>query len=383
MSFGILRRRRVWLAAIAVAATAFVTVLVGASWYYAGEVQSGAFELDRGETEYPLVVAAIADGNVTLEAASDPDELDQPGLLGLESNDGYGRVGPILSQTRNSVTRAYEPISEELAVGDRVRYDRSAFPVDPEQGLGLVYSEVQIAGPLGDMPAWHIPGDGDTWLIAVHGRTATRSESLRFIAATRDWRLPTLAISYRNDLEAPDDPSGEYKFGITEWADLDAAVKYATQAGATRLILVGLSMGGGIVAHYMDKAEDTDMVVGLVLDAPMTNLTSALNLAAKQRGVPQPIPFFAAWVSALRFGVDWGELDTRDILIDTSVPVLLFHGTGDATIPVGQSRDFAREAGARVTYVEVPDAAHVGSWNVDPAAYEAALDGWLPLVLPE
>ena len=383
MSLNTLKRRRTWL----ISATGFFALLVivifGASWYYAGEIYTGAFAVEREETEYPLVVAAVVNGEITLEAASGSEDLDLPGDMGLESEDGYARVGPIAGQTANSVTRSFEPISGRFAQGTLVRYDRDAFSGDPGQALGLPFSEVTIPGPKGGLPAWQITGEGDTWLVVVHGRTADRDEGLRFIAATTDLNMPTLVISYRNDPDLPRDPDGEYAYGVTEWADLDAAVKHATQAGANRLILVGLSMGGGIVAHYMKEADDTSHVAGLVLDAPLINLSSALFLAGKERGVPAPITFLAARLSSFRYGTDWKALDTRAVLGETTVPILIFHGTADPTIPVSQSRNFARDAGPRVTYVETPDAVHVGSWNVDAAAYERAVEDWMAAVLGE
>jgi pimeloyl-ACP methyl ester carboxylesterase len=383
MSFAFLNRRRTWLVASAGLVAFLIIVLAAALWYYSGEIHRGAFVVDRDETEYPLVIAAVGDGNLTLEAASGSKDLDIPGVMGLESVNGYGQLGPILSETAGSVTRPFEPVSGQVTVGDRVRYDRDAFDGDPLEAHGLAFSEVTILGPLGALPAWQIPGDGDTWLVVVHGRTATRDEALRFLASTAGLNMPMLVISYRNDPDLAADPSGEYAYGITEWADLDAAVEHATQSGAERLVLVGLSMGGGIVAHYMDKAEDSGRVVGLVLDAPLINLSSALFLAGRQRGVPAPITFIAARLSTMRYGVDWRALDTRDVLSNTAVPMLIFHGTGDATIPVRQSRNFARDVGSRVTYVEVPEAVHVGSWNIDAAGYERALEDWLTVVVGE
>lgn len=383
MSLNILKRRRWWVISGSALIAFLVIAIFAVSWYYAGEIYSGAFEIEREETDYPLIVTAVGNGEITLEADSGSEDLDLPGVMGLKSANGFGQVGPISNQTADSVTRPFEPLSGNLAAGDRVNYDRDAYKGDPQQALGLAFSEVTVPGPLGGLPAWEIPGEGDTWLVVVHGRTATRAEALRFVASTAGRKMPTLVISYRNDPDLAPDPSGEYAYGITEWADLDAAVKYATDAGAEQLVLVGLSMGGGVVAHYMDEAEDSGLVVGLVLDAPLINLSSALFLAGKQRGVPSPITFLAARLSTLRYGTDWRALDTRDVLSETDVPMLLFHGTGDATIPVSQSRDFARDAGSRVTYVETPDAVHVGSWNISADAYERAVEDWLAAVLGE
>ena len=60
-----------------------------------------------------------------------------------------------------------------------------------------------------------------------------------------------------------------------------------------------------------------------------------------------------------------------------SVPVLLFHGSDDARVPVWLS---ARLAAARldiVQYVVFDGAIHVGSWNQDRERYEQAVRRFL------
>ncbi len=50
----------------------------------------------------------------------------------------------------------------------------------PEEGFGLM--EVTYASPLGDLEAWHIPADGTTWVIHVHGKGATPAEAEHLFA---------------------------------------------------------------------------------------------------------------------------------------------------------------------------------------------------------
>jgi len=61
-------------------------------------------------------------------------------------------------------------------------------------------------------------------------------------------------ISYRNDAGAPQDPSGMLRYGLTEWQDLAATVRYAIGHGARQLLLVGYSMGGAIVASFLERS---------------------------------------------------------------------------------------------------------------------------------
>jgi alpha-beta hydrolase superfamily lysophospholipase len=372
------RRRKFWIAAsLSVLALLFV-VLGGTSWYYAGEIHSGAFAVEHNEPTFKLEIIDISDSSITLIKAEGNPRLDDPGTLGLLGQDGdYGRVGEILNETDEQIVRFYEPFDGVLAVGDRVKYERSAFPDDPMRAYNLEFSEVPVSTPLGDMPAWFVSGSPDTWAIMVHGRGASQEETLRAFAIAHEAGLSVMSISYRNDEGVAADPSGDFQYGITEWEDLEAAVEYALKQGAEDVVLFGFSMGGAIVSNFMIESIYSDRITGVVLDAPLLNLDSALDLAASQRGVPEPIPSIAAWISTMRWGVDWGELDTRDELVEMDQPILLFHGTGDQTIPVSQSDSFSDRGGSNVTYIRVDDAEHVGSWNIDPARYRTEILNWL------
>ena len=56
------------------------------------------------------------------------------------------------------------------------------------------------------------------------------------------------------------------------------------------------------------------------------------------------------------------------------VPLLTFQGVADRTVPKAVNDRFMREAGAGGTYVVVDGADHVLAWNVDPEAYEQAIE---------
>lgn len=83
----------------------------------------------------------------------------------------------------------------------------------------------------------------------------------------------------------PRDPHERYGLGWTEWRDVDAAVRWARDAGAADVLLVGYSMGGAIVGRYVRKPDDVP-VRGTILDAPVLDWDRTLGLAARDRGAP-------------------------------------------------------------------------------------------------
>jgi pimeloyl-ACP methyl ester carboxylesterase len=221
-------------------------------------------------------------------------------------------------------------------------------------------------------------------MVLVHGKGGTRSEPLRAMGAALRAGLPALVISYRNDPGAPADPTHQYAYGATEWRDLEAAVGYATAHGARDVVLFGSSMGGSIVASFLEHSRAASLVRGVVLDAPALDFRATVDWGAAHRTlpvlgtrVPGVLTGTAEWIAGWRYGVDWAAMDYLPGAW-LHVPALVFHGLDDATVPVTTSDEFAAAHPDLVQEVRVSEADHVESWNIDPTRYgsrEAAFLG--------
>jgi pimeloyl-ACP methyl ester carboxylesterase len=248
---------------------------------------------------------------------------------------------------------------------------------DPRQALGLPFADVDVPDELGPMPAWLVPGQGDTWAIVVHGINGTPQLGLRITPALHRVGLPTLLIAYREDQGAPPSPDGFHHMGLTEWRDLQAAARYALAHGARRLILVGYSMGGAIVAQFMERSPLAGRVSGLVLDAPALDWRRVLEFNAEEMGLPGFSVLPVEWTIGARIDADWDSLDALRHTDDFHLPILLFHGDDDKVVPISTSEDFAAELPRWVTYYRVPQAGHTESWNVGPELYQRRLRRFL------
>jgi pimeloyl-ACP methyl ester carboxylesterase len=197
--------------------------------------------------------------------------------------------------------------------------------------------------------------------------------------------MPVLDIAYRNDAGAPLDPSHRYGYGATEWRDLEAAVQYARDHGAEHVVLFGSSMGGSIVASFLEHSPSASAVRGVVLDAPALDFRATVDYGATKRSLPLGLPIpgvltsVAEWIAGWRYDVDWAAEDyvPGDWL---HVPALVFHGTEDDTVPLSTTDAFSAAHPALVQAVRVTGAGHVESWNVDPAAYSARESAFLGCV---
>ena len=285
-------------------------------------------------------------------------------------------MGPILATDSSDVVRRFR-IAGGTLPGDDGRLAGFAMDADPQTWLGIAFVPLTIDSRIGPLAAWLIPGSDSTWAIFVHGRGATPAELLRMLPAYRELALPCLLITYRNDRGAPRVDGGRYRLGSTEWHDVDDAVRFAVEHGARDVVLVGCSMGGGIVAQFLRKSMLRHDARAAVLDAPALDWDAALALSARQRHVPQWLASLGKLVTWLRTGIRWDDLVQVRHAAEFQTPILIVHGERDDAVPIEVSRRFAAARPDLVTFVPFPDAGHVESSNFDGDRYERVVADWL------
>jgi alpha-beta hydrolase superfamily lysophospholipase len=345
------------------------------AWHFSSTV------LVPDHADWPANVTVRSLGPHRIVLSRSEDTL-RPGVYGIGWRAGHAIVGEVLGSDSDSVTRRLRDVAGYLPAGTKVAIEPDVYAADPSQSLGLPSADVDIEGELGPMPAWRIPGRGRTWAIVVHGLNGTPLEGLRIAPTLHRAGLPTLLITYREDLGAPASPDGFHHQGLTEWGDLGAAARYALAHGAQHLVLVGYSMGGAIVAQFMERSPLAARVSGLVLDSPALDWRAAIEFRATEMGLPALAALPVEWATEARADVDWDRLDANEHTDDFHLPILLFHGTDDEGVPISTSDEFAAGLPRWVTYYRVPDAGHTEAWNVDPALYDRRLSAFLGRVAP-
>lgn len=364
-------RRKAWVAACA--ATLLVVALATAglvTWHFSSFVVVP----DHSPWAQAVDVEAVSPGRIELRR-SEPTE--RPGYYGLVWQGGHAIVGPIVESSADRVTRRLHDVRGYLEPGTHAGFDSSVYSGDPRESLGLPFRSVAVPDPLGPMPAWLIPGSSQTWALVVHGINDDREVGLRVAPALHRAGLPQLLISYRDDLGAPSGPDGHHHMGETEWRDLAAAMRYALDRGAKRVVLVGYSMGGALVTQLMERSPLACRVTALVLDAPALDWKAILEFNAERLGLPGFLARPVEWAIDARIDPDWASLDAVAHPEDFHLPVLLFHGEEDKVVPIATSEAFAAELPRWVTFYAVPKAGHTQSWNVDPRVYDRRLRRFL------
>ena len=350
-----------------------VLVIVGGGWYFSSVLEEDGLRVDNDPGDFLVKIIEVTDNTITLrqiKGLAEEENLAISALWGITNEESYGQLGDVISEDSGLVTREFTLLEGEFRPGTDARLERTPYPHDPYLALELDYVEVFIEAPLGDIGAWLVEADSDTWVILVHGRTSNRDSSLKILDDLYDLNVNSLTIDYRNDEDAPPSESGYYDFGTTEWEDLETAVQYALDDDAQKIILIGYSMGGGVVVNYQLRSELSHHTSALVLEAPMLNFGRTVDKGAAERGVPAPITIAAKTLASLRFGVDWGAMDYLSRASELDVPVLLMHGEADDTVPVETSIEFSEALPDLVELHTYPDVGHVAIWNWHPDEYE-------------
>jgi len=362
---------------------AVLLMMMCGGWFVANRIREGVLEQEVSVELFDLKVVALEHHQITLRKTSQTEENEwkRGGIWGLRWKEGYARLGEVFKTNEQETVRKFIPLKGTLNKGDMARLEAFAFPDNPEEAFGLSTRKVFYSSPLGELPACFLGGLQSSWVIFVHGkrdypaRSPFRSYPILPVVAQAGF--PFLIITYRNDLGVPKNEDGYHWYGQTEWKDLEGAADYAFGHGAKDLILVGYSMGGAIVMNFLCQSSLADKVRGVILDSPMLDLEATIDLGARLKGLPKILTSVGKFVAGSRFNIKWRAFNYLRKAKMITVPILLFHGDSDRTVPVETSDALAKARPDIVKYHRIPGATHIRSWNMNPYEYERAVNGFL------
>jgi alpha-beta hydrolase superfamily lysophospholipase len=322
---------------------------------------------------------------ITLSRTPDTELPGRYGLFTTGSAD-YIKLGSVLSEDATSVKRK---LLTHVAADARLEPEAafSGWYYDHPEQLHLSFTPELIGSTVGPCPAWLFPaGDGDTWVIQVHGRGTTRAECLRAVPVFHALGITSLVVSYRNDAEAPRSRSGTYALGATEWRDVDAAVGFARRRGARRIILMGWSMGGAIALQVSLNSPHGDAIAGLILESPVVDWRTVLNYQARAERVPGAVSRLAMealqteWASPLTRAGSAIRLDQLDVVArapELRHPILILHSDDDGFVPSDASHALVAARPDLVEMQVFEVARHTKLWNYDQQRWSSSIGAWL------
>lgn len=328
------------------------------------------------QDSYPLRVLAsdTKSGIVILTRGRDATE---PGTFRLAWRGGHAIVGGVLSATRQTVTRRLLTASGRMETGEHVGMEPNPYTGDPLSALHLHFSTVPVPTSLGAMSAWYVPGRRLTWVILIHGLGGTRADTLPPMRTLHELGYPMLAVSYRNDLGAPQERDHRSHLGVSEWHDVMAAVGYAIAHHASGIVLYGYSLGGAMALIVARDPHIRQYIRAVVLDSPLLDWPATIDYEARRDGIPQAFAALTETLLKWRARIDYAQFDQLGHEEQLTAPVLLFQGTSDTVVPPDLATKFAHNRPGLITYVPVAGADHVSAIDTDTSAYKSALRRFL------
>ena len=386
-------------------------VLGGAGWFFSGVTYevglNPEFEntAEVGVAEDRVIIEDISEKTISLNVQEEMwGVMLEDGIYGVLGENGSAVVSSILSLEGDIITREILQINGELKIGERVssssllKIENGKYSIlgtndyegidesgkyTPKSVSDTDYEYIEYESDLGMFPAY-LTSEGETGVVIfVHGFRGAFERDFTAMLRAPDFEnlgYRSMIISYRNDANAPKDPSGLYQYGVTEWIDLDNAIKYVEQnINPDRIVLWGTSGGGGPVTSWLQNNPDSDRVDGIIFEAPVISFWESVEVNGKARYPFIPELFFPyiKLFTEVRYGVDFDTMDFRDALVKSEVPVLLFHGDDDEWVPVDMSDYIADNRRTNFTYIRMSNVGHVTSWNADPVRYIFEIEKFL------
>lgn len=387
-----------------------IILLVAAGWYFSGLIYEGGLNPEFPDTneigtaEDRILVSSIDENTITLNVEEELwGVMLERGVYGVRGQNGDAVIGKIITSENNIVKRELINLSGTLVSGDRVSGtnlvsldENGSYRImgtsswsgqasegvyTPESVSNLAYETISYTSDLGEFPAYLTTEGEKGIVIFIHGFRGNYSREVFALMRSGDLHelgYRSMIISYRNDPGLPKDPTGIFQYGTTEWKDIDGAINEALKY-TDNVILWGTSGGGGPASSWLKNVGDSNKVKGIIYEAPVISFWESVevNGAARFPWVPTQLFSYFKIVTELRYGVDFSAMDFREAVIESDIPVLLFHGDDDEWVPVAMSDYIASMRTENLTYVRYENVGHVTSWNADPIRYVKELSIFL------
>jgi pimeloyl-ACP methyl ester carboxylesterase len=231
-------------------------------------------------------------------------------------------------------------------------------------------------------------------ILLLHGYSGSISPDLVEYGPFLRHTAGVLGLDFRGHGDSDDGPS---TFGLQEVEDVAGALAWLGERGITRVALVGTSMGGitaiaavavlgdgslpgadaDPAAPAADIAAPRPRIVAVVGDSVAPRLE--IPIANRLRGPARRFQAARLFDGATEIlGADPRATEpARMVGLVEPVPLLLIHGEGDRTVPIGEGRRLAALAGPSATHWVVPGAEHSGGHATAGQDYERRVTDFL------
>jgi len=251
------------------------------------------------------------------------------------------------------------PISE-------CKVERFVFCGEPSE-QGLTFENVTFKTSDGlTLPAWYMPANDKNTkqaVLLVHGRTADRTEGMRYAKAIIAAGYNVLAIDMRHPRQHPDIIS---TMSYHEKKDVIAALDYLTnEKGIASIGVMGFSMGAATSMIVM--AKDPRIKVGIFSGSYANSMDVLAEQAKALYGLPRyPLMPMVAKFFAWRGDLDIDEINPEKYIAQISPrPIYIMHGTADKTVDFQHGQRLFDAAKEPKQLWKAENGEHTKLWQLD------------------
>jgi pimeloyl-ACP methyl ester carboxylesterase len=323
------------------------------------------------------ILSVVKDGNRTLVTLPRSQDTEVPGVQSLfwDSRAGHAVV--------QAVSRDSETVSFELL---------KIFRAEPEANI-----ECWLSGWLGETPedfgfnnyetvqlanrtqAWLVRRSSSRWIVHVHGRNALRGETLRNLKQFDELGFNQLTISHESDARPAGLRRRRSKLGATEWRQIETAVNFAQEQGATEITLFGWSLGAMFVGQFLLQSSKRELVSKVIFDSPLIDYPSTLRLQATLAAYSSS---FGDYVVKLLLSsqvlqvLGFGFRKLPTLLFELNVPALVLYSKSDGFVSMENIEDL-KNLNQKLELVEFVNGRHCRLFNQNEDFYKASLAAFI------
>jgi len=211
------------------------------------------------------------------------------------------------------------------------------------------------------------PGSKDRLLIFAHGYTWTREGSLKY---ARLFHRLGYSLYLYDERGHGDNVRTKVTLGYRESKDLHEVVRFFRKRLGEKAVigLHGESMGGATVLLEMEHAEDDLSFV--IADSPFASMRELMHYQIHLYHVPGYVADLSNLILKVNDRFSYRDVEPKESLKKSTVPLLLIQGDHDTFIPPGQTKELYEARKEKTTLKYFKGADHTQSYLSDPEGYE-------------
>lgn len=265
--------------------------------------------------------------------------------------------------------------NEETAIKRKIQLDKMGINYDKfysKYNVNSISITSSLDGHL--IPADYIfLEDNKNVIILVHGLGSNRLSTYPVASLFLDNGYNVIAYDQRSSGEN----YAKYNtFGVLESRDLSDYVKYARQNmyKDSKLGVWGVSFGGATTGIYLGSKEANKLIDFAILDSPLSSMRYMIETGVHELGLSLPpkfMTFCGNIVTNLRLGFSYNDAEVKNIVRNTTVPVLVINSKADKLTPYFMGKDIfdAINNDEKKIYT-VDDSEHASILGTHPKEYE-------------